>query len=113
MTPLVEVIWPHDEYFLLAKADTNTHEMRGRGVAVKSQQCRVRYATLDITRRKMVTSKKTATIISFVIGAVVGFIAGWVVAKFVTTFLVFGFFAAILGVLAVVMRKSFRTFRRD
>ena len=43
-----------------------------------------------------------------------GFIAGWVAAKFVTTFLVFGFFAAvILGVLAVVMRKSFRTSRRD
>ena len=62
----------------------------------------------------MVTSKKTATIISFVIGAAVGFIAGWVVAKFVTTFLVFGFFAmVILGVLAVVMRKSFRKSRRD
>ncbi len=62
----------------------------------------------------MVTSKKTATIISFVIGAVVGFIAGWVAAKFVTTLLIFGFFAAvILGVLAVVMRKSFRTSRRD
>lgn len=62
----------------------------------------------------MVTSKKTATIISFVIGAAVGFIAGWVAAKFVTTFLVFGFFATvILGVLAVVMRKSFRKSRRD
>ena len=62
----------------------------------------------------MVTSKKTATIISFVSGAVVGFIAGWVAAKFVTTLLIFGFFAAvILGVLAVVMRKSFRTSRRD
>ncbi len=43
-----------------------------------------------------------------------GFIAGWVAAKFVTTLLIFGFFAAvILSVLAVVMRKSFRTSRRD
>lgn len=62
----------------------------------------------------MATSKKTTTIIAFAIGAAVGFVAGWVVAKFITTFLVFGFFAAvILSVLAVVMRKSFRPFRRD
>lgn len=59
----------------------------------------------------MAASNKTATIISLAVGAVAGIIMGWAVSGGAAVKIFVG--VMVFGVFAAVMRKSFRTSRRD